>query len=113
MVLVGDIKRLRDEGAAAEEAAYGAAQVRLRAILTAALVAAFGFIPMAIGSGAGAEVQRPLATVVVGGLVTATLCTLILLPTIYAWLFGGADRGREGGAERPRREELEPQEVSP
>ncbi len=50
-----------------------------------ALVASLGFIPMAFGSGAGAEVQRPLATVVIGGLITSTLLTLFLLPTLYGW----------------------------
>jgi cobalt-zinc-cadmium resistance protein CzcA len=50
-----------------------------------ALVAAFGFVPMALATGSGAEVQRPLATVVIGGLVTATLLTLLVLPTIYSW----------------------------
>jgi cobalt-zinc-cadmium resistance protein CzcA len=53
-----------------------------------ALVAALGFVPMAISSGAGAEVQKPLATVVIGGLVTSTLLTLFVLPTVYVWLFG-------------------------
>jgi cobalt-zinc-cadmium resistance protein CzcA len=52
-----------------------------------ATVAALGFIPMALSSGAGAEVQRPLATVVIGGLVSATFLTLFALPTIYAWLY--------------------------
>jgi cobalt-zinc-cadmium resistance protein CzcA len=50
-----------------------------------ASVAAFGFVPMALASGSGAEVQRPLATVVIGGLVTATLLTLLVIPTIYSW----------------------------
>ena len=51
-----------------------------------ALVASFGFVPMAIASGAGAEVQRPLATVVIGGILTSTFLTLVLLPTLYDWL---------------------------
>ena len=53
-----------------------------------ALVAALGFIPMAIASGAGAEVQKPLATVVIGGLITSTILTLLVLPTLYAWMLG-------------------------
>jgi cobalt-zinc-cadmium resistance protein CzcA len=57
-----------------------------------ALVASLGFIPMALASGAGAEVQRPLATVVIGGLVTSTLLTLLVLPTVYAWVMGRAGR---------------------
>jgi cobalt-zinc-cadmium resistance protein CzcA len=56
---------------------------RLRPVLMTALVAALGFMPMAISSGAGAEVQRPLATVVIGGLITATLLTLLVLPLLY------------------------------
>jgi len=55
-------------------------------VLMTALVASVGFIPMAISTGAGAEVQRPLATVVIGGLVTSTLLTLLVLPTLYGWV---------------------------
>jgi cobalt-zinc-cadmium resistance protein CzcA len=87
LVLVTYIKQRRDEGASAEAAAYDAARIRLRAVLTTALVASLGFVPMAVASGAGAEVQKPLATVVIGGLVTSTLLTLLVLPAVYAWLF--------------------------
>ena len=58
---------------------------RLRPVLMTALVASLGFIPMALATSAGAEVQRPLATVVIGGLITSTLLTLLILPTLYAW----------------------------
>ena len=58
-------------------------------MLSTALVASIGFVPMAIASGAGAEVQRPLATVVIGGIVTSTLLTLLLLPSLYRWLVRG------------------------
>jgi cobalt-zinc-cadmium resistance protein CzcA len=58
---------------------------RLRPVLMTAAVAALGFVPMALATGAGAEVQRPLATVVIGGIVSSTLLTLILLPVLYAW----------------------------
>ena len=61
------------------------AETRLRPVLMTALVASLGFIPMALATSAGAEVQRPLATVVIGGLVTSTLLTLLILPTLYAW----------------------------
>jgi len=61
------------------------AATRLRPVLMTALVASLGFIPMAIATSAGAEVQRPLATVVIGGLVTSTLLTLLLLPALYRW----------------------------
>ena len=76
----------------AAEAAYEGARVRLRPVLMTALVASLGFIPMAIASGAGAEVQRPLATVVIGGLITATPLTLLVLPTLYAWMMGRRER---------------------
>jgi heavy metal efflux system protein len=73
-------------GAGAREAARLAARERLRPVLTTAFVASVGFLPMALATGAGAEVQRPLATVVIGGLVTATVLTLGLLPSLYASL---------------------------
>ena len=71
-------------GAAPLTAAVEGAVSRLRAVLTTALVAMLGFIPMAFAFGAGAEVQKPLATVVIGGLLTATLLTLLVLPTLAA-----------------------------
>jgi cobalt-zinc-cadmium resistance protein CzcA len=86
VVLVTYIRKLeQEEGLGAAEAAREAALVRMRPVLMTALVAAFGFVPMALATGSGAEVQRPLATVVIGGLVTATLLTLLVLPTIYSW----------------------------
>ena len=85
-VLVTYIRKLEaEEGLAPLAAARAAALVRMRPVLMTALVAAFGFVPMALATGSGAEVQRPLATVVIGGLVTATLLTLFVLPTIYSW----------------------------
>ena len=92
LILVGYMKQRREEGASARDAAFEAAEVKLRPILTAAIVAALGFVPMAIASGSGAEVQRPLATVVIGGLVTSTVLTLLVIPTVYAWLFRGEDQ---------------------
>jgi len=59
---------------------------RLRPVLMTALVASLGFLPMALSHSAGAEVQRPLATVVIGGLITSTALTLLVLPTVYAWI---------------------------
>ena len=59
--------------------------MRLRPVLMTAMVASFGFIPMALNTGLGAEVQRPLATVVIGGLITSTLLTLLVLPSVYQW----------------------------
>ena len=83
VVLTSYIEAERRAGKSAKDAAASAAETRLRPVLTTALVASLGFIPMAISTGAGAEVQRPLATVVIGGLITATLLTLLLLPALY------------------------------
>jgi len=90
VVMVSYINRLRDEGKSIEEAVREGAEIRLRPVLMTALVASLGFIPMAIATSAGAEVQRPLATVVIGGLITSTLLTLLILPTLYRWF----ERGR-------------------
>jgi len=68
------------------DAVREAARDRLRPVLSTALVASIGFLPMAVASGAGAEVQRPLATVVIGGIITSTILTLLLLPSLYNWL---------------------------
>ncbi len=83
LVLTTTIEAERAEGKSAADAAASAAESRLRPVLTTALVASLGFIPMAISTSAGAEVQRPLATVVIGGLITATLLTLVVLPSLY------------------------------
>jgi cobalt-zinc-cadmium resistance protein CzcA len=109
LVLVSQIRKLRADGATPEDAAHDAAHVRLRPVLTTALVASLGFLPMALATGAGAEVQKPLATVVIGGLLSSTLLTLLVLPTIYTWFDRGeqtpplsvdhARRARAGGGE--------------
>ncbi len=88
VVLVSRIRDLQVRGMELAKAAREGARSRLRPVLMTALVASFGFIPMAVSTSAGAEVQQPLATVVIGGLVTATTLTLLVLPTIYA-RFGG------------------------
>ncbi|SIO29559.1 cobalt-zinc-cadmium resistance protein CzcA [Singulisphaera sp. GP187] len=85
LVWVSAVEHLRGEGVEPHEAAREAAVVRLRPILMTALVAGFGFIPMAIATTPGAELQRPLATVVIGGLLTSTLLTTLVLPAIYPW----------------------------
>ncbi len=87
LVLVSQIKRSRSDGRDLDSAISEAAMVRLRPVLMTALVAAIGFCPMAFSGGFGAEVQRPLATVVVGGILTSTALTLIILPVLYS-LFG-------------------------
>ncbi len=85
VVLLSYILHLREEGLSASDAALKAAEIRLRPVLMTALVAGLGFVPMALSHGIGAEVQRPLATVVIGGLITSTLLTLFVLPAIYRW----------------------------
>jgi cobalt-zinc-cadmium resistance protein CzcA len=88
VVLVSYIVSLRKEGMDPWKAAYEGALIRLRPVLMTAMVATLGFIPMAFSHGAGAEVQKPLATVVIGGLITSTLLTLVVLPAIYPWFDG-------------------------
>jgi len=90
VVMVAHIQQLRRRGLPPVEAARKGALDRLRPVLMTALVASLGFVPMALATSAGAEVQRPLATVVIGGLISATLLTLVVLPTIYPWF----DRSR-------------------
>jgi cobalt-zinc-cadmium resistance protein CzcA len=92
VVLVSYIVEKRQQGLDPQAAAMEGARIRLRPVLMTALVASLGFVPMAIASGAGAEVQRPLATVVIGGLVSSTFLTLLVLPTIYSWF---AERRRD------------------
>jgi len=85
VVMVSYINHLREEGRSIAEAVREGAETRLRPVLMTALVASLGFIPMALATSAGAEVQRPLATVVIGGLITSTLLTLLILPMLYQW----------------------------
>lgn len=86
MVLVDFINQLRHKGASVRNAVIEGAKSRLRPVLMTAFVAGVGFIPMAYNVGMGAEVQRPLATVVIGGIVTSTILTLLLLPALYIWV---------------------------
>lgn len=88
LVMISAINQLRLQGRSCLEAVIEGARMRMRPVLMTASVASFGFLPMAISHGMGAEVQRPLATVVIGGLITSTLLTLIVLPTLYAWVEG-------------------------
>ncbi len=85
VVLVTFINELRQEGVPMREAVVSGCLTRLRPVLMTATVASIGFLPMALSHGAGAEVQKPLATVVIGGIITSTLLTLFVLPTLYAW----------------------------
>jgi len=84
-VLVTYITQLRQQGLSVDQAVTQGATTRLRPVLMTALVGSLGFVPMAISTGVGAEVQRPLATVVIGGLITSTLLTLLVIPAVYRW----------------------------
>ena len=86
IVLLTYIRELLHGGASVAEAVENGAETRLRPVLMTAMVASLGFIPMALSHGAGAEVQRPLATVVIGGLLTSTLLTLLVLPSLFKWI---------------------------
>lgn len=90
LVMISFIRKLRERGAPLDLAVVDGALGRLRPVLMTALVASLGFLPMALNVGAGSEVQRPLATVVIGGIVSSTLLTLVVLPALYRWLHGRA-----------------------
>ncbi|TFY95012.1 CusA/CzcA family heavy metal efflux RND transporter [Pseudomonas nabeulensis] len=85
LVMIAFIRNLREEGRSLVAAINEGALTRLRPVLMTALVASLGFIPMALATGTGAEVQRPLATVVIGGIISSTLLTLLVLPALYQW----------------------------
>jgi heavy metal efflux system protein len=95
VVLIAAVNRLREEGQPLRPSVLTGAATRLRPVLMTALVASFGFVPMALSHGAGAEIQRPLATVVIGGVITSTLLTLIVLPMLYELIERRAERDEE------------------
>ena len=104
LVMLSFIRELRHEGQGLEAAIVHGAMTRLRPVLMTALVASLGFVPMALNVGTGAEVQRPLATVVIGGIVSSTLLTLLLLPALYRIVHGREEelvefKGTEEGAQ--------------
>lgn len=100
LVLVSFIRDLRREGIPLEPAIIDGALTRLRPVLMTALVASLGFVPMAFNTGVGSEVQRPLATVVIGGVLSSTLLTLFVIPALYRVLHGSESRGENGNRER-------------
>jgi len=85
-MIITFFNQLRERGADLRTAVWDGSLLRLRPKLMTAMVASLGFVPMAIASGAGAEVQRPLATVVIGAIISSTFLTLILLPALYEWI---------------------------
>ena len=103
VVLVSYFNDLRETGRSVRDAVMEGALTRLRPVLMTAAVASLGFVPMALATGAGAEVQRPLATVVIGGIISSTLLTLVVLPVLYAWF----ERERAERTE-PRRQTVKP-----
>ena len=105
MVMISYFNELREQGHTVGDAVREGALTRLRPVLMTALVASLGFVPMALAHGAGAEVQRPLATVVIGGILSSTFLTLVLLPVLYAWF--------EGKAAAPVRPEVGTMPVAP
>ena len=88
LVMISFIRNLREQGRSLDAAIREGALTRLRPVLMTALVASIGFVPMAIATGTGAEVQRPLATVVIGGILSSTALTLLVLPILYRLVHG-------------------------
>ena len=86
VVMISYFNQLREEGHSVRESVIEGALTRLRPVLMTAAVAAFGFVPMALSTSAGAEVQRPLPTVVIGGIISSTFLTLVVLPALYEWM---------------------------
>jgi heavy metal efflux system protein len=105
LVMLTFIKQLMAQGRDRLAAIYEGALTRLRPVAMTALVASLGFVPMALATGTGAEVQRPIATVVIGGLISATLLTLFVLPALYAWF--GRDRAKAEAMNEPIRRAAE------
>jgi len=105
LVMMSAIRKRRDDGIGDDEAIVGGAMERVRPVLMTALVASLGFVPMALATGTGAEVQRPLATVVIGGLITCTILTLLVLPAItalsYRYMARRKRRREERSSETP------------
>ena len=95
LVMLTFIRNLWHEGLPLQEAIHRGALTRLRPVLMTALVASLGFVPMAFNTGTGAEVQRPLATVVIGGIISSTLLTLVVLPALYGWVHQRTQRKQE------------------
>lgn len=101
LVMITYFNQLREEGRSLRDSIIEGALTRFRPVLMTALVASFGFVPMAIATGAGAEVQRPLATVVIGGILSSTFLTLVLLPTLYEWVERNQKRAASESAQMP------------
>ncbi len=112
LVMLTYIKQLLEEGRPKREAIFEGAMTRLRPVAMTALVASLGFVPMALATGTGAEVQKPLATVVIGGLISATLLTLIILPALYARFSGHKVRPSVDSHHTPEQHEVQHKPLS-
>jgi heavy metal efflux system protein len=106
LVMISYFNQLRQQGRGMREAVIEGSLTRLRPVLMTALVASFGFVPMAVATGTGAEVQRPLATVVIGGILSSTFLTLIVLPVLYSW-FEREQKSQSEPAKKISRKKLE------
>jgi len=102
LVMIASIRSLREDGATIDDAITAGALTRLRPVLMTALVASLGFVPMALATGTGAEVQRPLATVVIGGILSSTALTLLVLPVLYRLLQSNSGAGLLGAFQQFR-----------
>jgi cobalt-zinc-cadmium resistance protein CzcA len=112
VVMLSFIKQLREQGRTVEDAIREGALTRLRPVLMTALVASLGFVPMALNVGIGSEVQRPLASVVIGGIVSSTILTLVVLPALYGLIHSakdkqGVNKSQGGWLDRLRRRPFE------
>lgn len=103
LVMLSQIRRLVSEGVSTGAAISQGALTRFRPVVMTALVASLGFVPMALATGTGAEVQKPLATVVIGGLLSATLLTLLVLPALYSYFASAERSAKPTNAFIPRR----------
>ncbi|HPU51551.1 MAG TPA: efflux RND transporter permease subunit, partial [Burkholderiaceae bacterium] len=92
VVMLSHFGHLRAHGEDVYDAVFRGSIDRLRTVLMTALLASLGLLPMALSTAIGAETQRPLAIVIIGGLITATMLTLLVLPTLYLWLHGSEDQ---------------------
>jgi cobalt-zinc-cadmium resistance protein CzcA len=105
VVLVSTFNQLREEGRSLDETVRLGSERRLRPVLMTALVASLGLVPLLLATGPGSEVQKPLAVVVVGGLLTSTVLTLLVLPTLYRWVEGRYEIKSAGDGDRSHESE--------
>jgi cobalt-zinc-cadmium resistance protein CzcA len=108
VVMVSTFNQLMEEGRSLEDTVRVGAERRLRPVLMTALVASLGLVPLLLATGPGSEVQKPLAVVVVGGLLTSTALTLLVLPTLYRWVEARYEMKNRQNGQQSREPRLEP-----